>query len=204
MTCGSILFDSYSDKSKIYPTVLRPFSYSVSYEYKKDETNYTLREKTYISSLVKDVRKNKVLAMQTLYEMYVKQMWAASYRITNNIADTEDVIQDAFLKSFSQIHQLRDDKKYGGWLKQIVINLSISRVKNRVHFVEVQGLESFDTDEKESRWYESIPFEDIRAAIQQLPDGSRQVFSLYLMEGYKHKDIASMLNISVLKSLQHK
>lgn len=153
----------------------------------------------YILSLVKQVKRNDVVAMQTLYELFTKEMLAVSFRITNDWQETEDIIQEGFLISFQKISQLKDGAKYGGWLKQIIVNKSLASLKKRVSFQELTEVEIWEENDDDN-WYQDISFEKITAAIQELPEGSRQVFSLFLLDNYKHKEIAAMLNISVSTS----
>jgi len=159
-----------------------------------------LKEKAYISALVQKVRKKDVLAMQTLYESFSKEMMAASHRITNSITDSEDILQEAFLTSFQKIAQLKEDGKYSAWLKQIVINSSLKLVKGRRDFTALTEIEHIEYEESENNWYQGISFDIIKKALQNLPDGCREIFSLYALEGYKHKEIAAALDISVSTS----
>ena len=138
--------------------------------------------------------------MRTLYEQYSKEMLAASYRITNNLQDSEDILQEAFLTSFQKIDQLKDGAKYGGWLKQIITNKSLTSIKKRVQFKEIETVKDLAEEVEDSDWYKGIPFDKIKKAIQELPESSRQIFTLYLLENYKHKEIAELLNISVSTS----
>lgn len=158
-----------------------------------------MKELSYISSLVHQVKKNDVTAMRSLYEAFAKDMMATSQRITNQKADSEDILQEAFISSFQKIDQLKDGAKYGGWLKQIVINKSLTLVKKKRNYA---SLESIDiADEKEETFsLQGVGFEKIKEAIHDLPNGSREIFSLYLLEGYKHKEIAEHMNISVSTS----
>jgi len=158
-----------------------------------------LKELGYISSLVQKVKRKDVLAMRTLYEAFAKEMLAASQRITNSKADSEDILQEAFLNSFDKIGQLKDENHYGPWLKRIVVNKSLTAIKKRITFYEVEEIEPFVVEDT-NPWYEGISFEKIKSAIQDLPDGSREIFSLYLLEGYKHREIAEALNVSVSTS----
>lgn len=153
----------------------------------------------YIPSLIKQVKRNDVVAMRTLYELFTKDMLAVSFRITNDWQETEDIIQEGFLTSFQKIAQLKDGAKYGGWLKQIIVNKSLASLKKRISFKDLAEVEIWE-EEEEDNWYQGISFEKITTAIQELPEGSRQVFSLFLLENYKHKEIAAMLNISVSTS----
>ncbi|TDI71850.1 MAG: RNA polymerase sigma factor [Bacteroidetes bacterium] len=132
------------------------------------------------------------------YKLYSKAMYNIAYRITNNELDAEDVLQEAFVSAFKNIHDYRGTASIGAWLKRIVINNSITTIKKRKadlvpideheHYVDI-----IDAGDDETLY---LNVDKIRNAIQLLPDGYRVVFSLYLMEGYDHKEIASILNIS--------
>lgn len=152
-----------------------------------------------ISDLVHRVKRNDLLATKLLYECFAQEMLTVSYRITQNMADAEDVIQESFMTSFEKIDKLNDAERYGGWLKRIVVNNSLKLVKKRSYYSEVEAIEEY-TEAEEDNWYESIPFEKIQAAIQDLPNGCREIFTLYLMENYKHREIADLLDISVSTS----
>lgn len=152
-----------------------------------------------ISDLVYRVKRDDLLATKLLYECFAREMLTCSFRITQNMADAEDVIQESFMTSFEKINKLNDAERYAGWLKKIVVNNSLKLVKKRQHFLEVEAVEDYVEDDDDN-WYENIPFEKIQAAIQQLPNGCREIFTLYLMERYKHREIADMLNISVSTS----
>ena len=154
----------------------------------------------YILSLVKQVKRNDVVALRTLYDLFSKDMLAVSFRITNDWQDAEDIIQEGFLTSFQKITQLKDESRYAGWLKQIVVNKSLASLKKRVSFQNISEVEIGEEIDNDDNWYQEISFEKITAAIQELPDGSRQIFSLFLLENYKHREIAEMLNISVSTS----
>lgn len=132
------------------------------------------------------------------YKLYSKAMYNIAYRITNNELDAEDVLQEAFVSAFKNIHAYRGTASIGAWLKRIVINNSITAVKKRKanlvpleEYGEYADIEDYGADDA---LYLNI--DKIRNAIQLLPDGYRVVFSLYLMEGYDHQEIASILGIT--------
>ncbi len=153
----------------------------------------------YIQELVTRVKQQDLLAMKMLYEQLAKEMLTTSFRITKNLEDSEDILQEAFLKSFQDINSLKEPAKYVGWLKRIVINKSLNSIKKKIRFDTIENIPE-PLEEDDSSWYEDISFEKIRVHIQKLPEGSRQIFSLYLLEGYKHKEIAEILNISISTS----
>jgi len=152
-----------------------------------------------IQDLVKRAAENDISAVRDLYDKYSREMLSVSYRITGNMSESEDILQEAFLTSFEKIHQLEKATAYSGWLKRIVTNKSLSVIKKRVHFSEVNEIPEWE-EEDTNPWYSGISFDKIRDAIQELPEGCRQVLTLYLLEEYKHREIADMLNISVSTS----
>jgi len=137
--------------------------------------------------------------MRSLYQQFSKGMLATSYRITNDLQESEDVLQEAFLSSFQKIDQLKESARYGDWLKRIVVNKSLVVVKKRIRFEEVETVFN-QVEQEEELWYKGISFREIEKAIQQLPEGCRQVFSLFLLDNYKHQEISEMLQISVSTS----
>ena len=118
-------------------------------------------------------------------------------RILNHIGEAEDVLQEAFLDAFQKIHDFRQTSTFGAWLKQIVVNRAINQLRQRkLEWVDVEEADSVGEEvsipQEETDW----EIERVRLGIQQLPDGFRTVLSLYLLEGYDHEEIASILNIS--------
>lgn len=158
-----------------------------------------MRDFDYIAELVERVKQNDLLAMKVLYNEFAREMLSSSYRITQNTSDAEDIIQESFMTSFDKIHKLNDSRNYGAWLKRIVINNSLNLIKRQVRFEEAVSIPEIPEPEEEN-WYKNIPFDKIKKAINELPDGCRNIFSLYLLENYKHREIAELLNISVSTS----
>lgn len=126
-------------------------------------------------------------------------MLTLSYRITNDLQESEDILQESFLQSFAKIKQLREPGSYGSWLGRMVVNNSLRSRKKHLHF-ELPDHFPDIPDETKTAWYEGIPPALINQAIQSLPAGCRTIFTLYLMENYKHKEIADTLGISLSTS----
>ena len=136
-------------------------------------------------------------AYRLLYERYNKAMFNTALRIVSNVADAEDILQEAFIDAFHQLKSFEGRSSFGAWLKQIVIYKSIALLKKkRIDFVEMD--EAPDTADElpvndENTWY---TVDLIRQSLQQLADGYRTVLSLYLLEGYDQKEIADILNVA--------
>ncbi len=149
--------------------------------------------------LVERVKKRDMLAMKILYKNSSSAMMTLSRRITQNQVESEDILQEAYMKSFEKISSLADPKTYYAWLKRIVINDSLTAVKKKRHYKEIDLVE-VKSEPADNSWFQKVPMVKIKEAIMSLPHGSREVFTLYLMEGYKHREIAEMLNISLSNS----
>ncbi|MEM9985679.1 MAG: RNA polymerase sigma factor, partial [Bacteroidota bacterium] len=137
-------------------------------------------------------------AQQVLYRNYTKAMQRIAFRITGDWMDAEDVIQEAFVRAFSNLHTFKAEATFGAWLKRIVINTAINHLKRRKGDWVSLNTETYDVpaEEKPEKFVSDWSLDEIHAAIADLPQGYREVFKLYHFEGYDHKEIGHILNIS--------
>jgi len=146
--------------------------------------------------LVKDCKKGVRKAQFELYQLYSKAMFNICLRMLKNEADAEDLLQNSFIDVFTKLDTFRFQSTIGAWIKRIVVNNCINFLKKRrLYFEEIDDRigDRVDTQPEEEP---SLSVQAIKDAIFQLPDGYRVVFSLYQMEGYDHKEIAEILNVS--------
>lgn len=149
--------------------------------------------------LVAECRNGNRKAYSELYRLYSKAMFNISVRILNDEEEAADVLQEAFLDAFSRIADFRQETTFGMWMKQIVINRSISQLRKRkmdLISLEDTDVESIPDNEQGNTEELELQVQQVRAAIHQLPDGYRVVLSLYLLEGYDHEEISHILRIS--------
>jgi RNA polymerase sigma-70 factor (ECF subfamily) len=135
-----------------------------------------------------------------IYKLYYKAMYNTSLRIVNDTMEAEDIMQEAFLSAFEKIETYSGTVSFGAWLKKIVINRSLDRLgKRKAVFEDIEshvGIRD-DSHEDSSRNEEiDVKVEEVKEAIENLPDGYRVILSLYLLEGYDHDEIADILKIS--------
>ena len=149
------------------------------------------------TDLIEQCRQGDQDAFYRLYKLYARNMYNVGYRIVNNTGEAEDVLQEAFISAFRNLHEYRGDAPFGSWLKRIVVNKAINTIKKR-RTEQLPGDDDFDVPEVDSQEEREFPFnvEQVRSAIASLPDGYRSVISLYLLEGYDHSEIAEILGIS--------
>jgi RNA polymerase sigma factor (sigma-70 family) len=136
-------------------------------------------------------------ARRQLYELYSRAMFHICMRMMNNREDAEDILQEAFVQAFTKLDSFRYESTFGAWLKRIVINTCINAInKKKVDLKLTEDMYQFKhvIDEEE----EELPLtvKDVQKAMEQLPEGGRIVFSLYLLEGYDHLEIAEILGIT--------
>jgi RNA polymerase sigma-70 factor (ECF subfamily) len=149
--------------------------------------------------LVVECKQGSKKACYELYRLYSKAMLNIAFRIVGNIAEAEDVLQEAFLDAFNRVKDFRQETTFGLWLKQIVVHRSINLLRKRkMELVDIDGGQLDNIAEDEADDDEEIVYKVaiIKEAMKELPDGYRVVLSLYLLEGYDHEEIGQVLNIS--------
>ena len=149
--------------------------------------------------LVVECKQGSKKACYELYRLYAKAMLNVSFRIVGNVAEAEDVLQEAFIDAFNKVKDFRQDTTFGLWLKQIVVNRSINVLRKRkLELVELEDGQFENIADEELGDEEETQYQAARVkeAIKELPDGYRVVLSLYLLEGYDHEEISQVLGIS--------
>ena len=151
------------------------------------------------AKLIDSARKGNQQSMYRLYKLYVQAMYNTCIRMVSNQYDAEDIIQESFVKAFNNLDSFRGDSSFGSWLKRIVINQSISFLRTKKQeFTDIDNLQIVTEEEEDN-----IPKVDptmIHESIKALPEKARVVLNLYLLEGYRHKEIAEILDITVSTS----
>lgn len=151
--------------------------------------------------LVEHCRRGDSKAQYKLYQKYSDAMYNTSLRIVKHKEEAEDVIQEAFLDVFNKIDTFRGESTFGAWLKVIVINKSISKLQSvKLQFEELKTDFVKEEDTTEDLEDHEGAIHRIKNLMNELPDGYRLVLSLYLFEGYDHKEIAQILGITEVTS----
>ncbi|MDA3893346.1 MAG: sigma-70 family RNA polymerase sigma factor [Salinivirgaceae bacterium] len=150
-----------------------------------------------LGNTIERAKKGNAKAMQTLYNEYAKAMFNICMRMTNSREDAEDILQEAFTNAFQNLSSYKYEATFGAWLKRIVVNRCINTLNRRKVELIFNDTEN-ETISDEDIDYSSIELQvaKVHKAIMELPDGYRLVCSLYLLEGYDHKEIAQILDIN--------
>ncbi|MEM8525056.1 MAG: RNA polymerase sigma factor [Bacteroidota bacterium] len=135
-------------------------------------------------------------AQTRLYRQYVQAMFNLVVRMVPNRMEAEDVVQEVFVKVFQKLETFKGEATLGAWIKRIAINTALGhlRKKGKINIVELETQqEPIEEVENNDTHYD---MKRIHHAIKQLPDGCRVIFNLYLLEGYRHQEIAQLLGVS--------
>ncbi len=147
-----------------------------------------------LEGLINECKKQDAKAQGQLYKLYASKLFSLCLKYSKNYAEAEDNLQDAFVTIFKKIDQYKYKGSFEGWIKRVTINTALQCYRNVGVFdiINEDAIEDvpveIDDDEV------SIGF--LLEIIQQLPDRYRLVFNLYALDGYSHKEISAMLNIS--------
>lgn len=146
------------------------------------------------SELINQVQNNNRAAQKQLFDQFSPTMLSTCRQYIKDLHNAEDVMLCAFMKVFQNINQYRNDGSFEGWIRKVMIRESLSflRSKKELDFIEdaSQSVLSVVSDSYEVS-------NDYQKLIDDLPKGCRYIFVLNVIEGYKHQEIAEMLNISV-------
>ena len=152
--------------------------------------------------LVKRSKNGDQRAQLELYRKYVEAMFNVAIRMVARREDAEDIIQEVFITVFQKIQAFRGESTLGAWIKRITINATLNFIRKRrdICFLEDQLIDlkmlEVEVVQQELRFNMS----QIHHAIKALPEGCRIVFSLFLLEGYAHQEIAEILGITISTS----
>lgn len=140
--------------------------------------------------------RNNAAAQETLYNRFSPRMLGVCYRFAKSREDAEDMLQEGFIKIFTQLHQYRGDGSLEGWIRRIIVHTCINILKKNKKFAEtVDLIHAHNLHLKEDMVPSIIQAKQVVECIRLLPLGYRTVLNLYAIEGYSHKEIGQLLDI---------
>jgi RNA polymerase sigma-70 factor (ECF subfamily) len=146
--------------------------------------------------LLEGCKQNDSSAQQELYNKYSPKMLSVCYRYAKTREDAEDMLQEGFIKVFTQIHQFESRGSLEGWILRIMVHTCINHLKKNKRFNEnMDLLHAENIVIKEDSIPAILQAKQVVESIRSLPIGYRTVLNLYAIEGYSHKEIGAMLDI---------
>ena len=149
--------------------------------------------------IIEKLKKRDPKVQKKLFDVYSPIMLGICLRYVYEKSEAEDILQDAFLKILTRIDDYLHKGSFEGWMKRIVINTAITHYhRNGKYHKNHHEIEDFKESKMTEYSINGAEFnqEELLGVIKGLPDGYRMVFNLFGIEGYKHKEIAEMLNIN--------
>lgn len=149
-----------------------------------------------ISTLILACKKGDRQAQKQLYESFGPKFLSICKRYMRTSEDAEDALVQGFYKVFSKMDQYTGGGSFEGWMRRIMVNECLMLLRKKNNFtmqVEINNIEIENPVTIEDR----IAYEELLKVLDLLPTGYRTVFNLYVIEGYKHREIADILNISI-------
>jgi RNA polymerase sigma-70 factor (ECF subfamily) len=146
--------------------------------------------------LIQGCQKQDREAQKLLYERYAPMFFALCKRYVKTNEDAEDVLVEGFYKIMTRIDQYHGDGSFEGWMRRIMINealMFLRKAHTRPYTEEIVNVEQPDSHTV----VDELAARDILRLLDQLPDGYRTIFNLYVLEGLKHREIAELLGISI-------
>lgn len=132
-----------------------------------------------------------------LYEHLAPAMMGVCLRYCRNKEEAEDVLQEGFIQMFRAIKQFRFEGSFEGWVRRIMVNTALQKIRAKSHLTPVINLDANkDEPADQEMTLSGLGTKELLAMVQQLTPMYRAVFNLYVFEGMKHREIAAMLGIS--------
>ncbi|MEM6685155.1 MAG: sigma-70 family RNA polymerase sigma factor [Bacteroidota bacterium] len=148
--------------------------------------------------LIEKCKHNDRKAQLHLYRQYCEGMFLVANRFLKHTQDAEDAMQEAFINAFQKIDQYNAEVSFGAWLKKIVINKSLDKLRAKQKYYLDIDEAKLEVVADETNWETSdeTTLEEVKSEIEKLPEKYRVVVILFLLEGYDHQEISEILNIS--------
>ncbi len=146
--------------------------------------------------MIQGCLENIAAAQEALYNRFSPRMLGVCYRFARNKEDAEDMMQEGFIKIFSQIHQFRGQGVFEGWIRRIIVHTCINILKKNKKFTDsVDLFHATSIYLNENNIPSILQAKQVIECIRLLPVGYKTVLNLYAIEGYSHKEIAGILDI---------
>jgi RNA polymerase sigma-70 factor (ECF subfamily) len=133
---------------------------------------------------------------KNLYDKYAPKMYGICLRYAANSEDAKDILQDGFVKVYTNLSKFKAMGSFEGWMRRIFVNTAIEHYRRKNQLYAISENQEDNMPNQEVSALDALEADDIIRLISELPNGYRTVFNLYAVEGYSHKEISTMMNIS--------
>lgn len=148
------------------------------------------------SELVVGCCASKHQYQRAMYERFAPSMYAVAMRYAQTTLEADDILQISFTKVFEKIASFKNDCPLKQWIKRILINTALKQYRRQIDQAPKEELTDWNYQTNNNTVFSDFGYQELLDFVQELALGYRQVFNLYAIEGYKHREIAEMLNIT--------
>lgn len=154
-------------------------------------------ESAQLDKIIKDCIKGKAKAQEVLYVEFAPKMLGVCLRYSKDLSEAEDTLQDGFIKIFHSVNTYLFKGSFEGWMRRVMVNTALEKFRQAKKFPLVDEPSDFEEEEDETYTESEISIDILLKMVQELPDRYRMVFSLYVLDGYPHNEIAEVMGISI-------
>jgi len=149
-----------------------------------------------IDSLLEGCRRGDRKAQESLYKTLASRMMGVCMRYAKDTYEAEDVLQMGFVKVFQKISEFRGEGSFEGWIRRIMVNTAIESYRKNLRNLNLVDIDEVYDQPQNTFDMSGLELKDLLKLVQQLSNGYRLVFNMYVIEGYSHKEIAGQLGIT--------
>jgi RNA polymerase sigma-70 factor (ECF subfamily) len=146
--------------------------------------------------IIRGCLQNNAAMQKMLYDKYAAKMYGIAVRYAHDPEDAKDILQDGFVKVFQNLSKFKGTGAFEGWMRRIFVNTAIEHYRKKHNTSEIQESHEEQINDREITALDKLAAVEILNMVKSLPNGYRTVFNLFAIEGYSHKEIADLLNIS--------
>jgi len=150
--------------------------------------------KNIINGCLKENRRDQEL----LYRRHAPKLYAVCLQYSGNDEEARDILQEGFIKIFENLIHYKHEGSFEGWMRRIMVNTALEKYRSRHNLYRVDDIDQIPEPDAEpdNEDYSGLEAVDLMEIIRELPPKYRMVFNLFAIEGYSHREISQMINIS--------
>lgn len=147
-------------------------------------------------AIIEGCKKQDGSSQKKLYQQFAGRMMVICMRYASSTQEAEDILQEGFIRIFKYIKDFRGEALISTWMTRIMVNTALNAKRKKLYMLPMHDVENAGLHEAEEISLSSFHLSELLSMVQALPEGCRVIFNMYAIEGYTHKEIAEMLNIS--------
>ena len=149
-----------------------------------------------LSDIITGCLEGNSLAQEQLYQQFAGKMFAVCLQYSGDYDEAKDVLQEGFIRVFLNLKQFEEKGSFEGWMRRIMINTALEKYRDKYYLNRIDNQSETIEVGVDEDVFEDLSTQDLLRMIRELSPKYRMVFNLYAIEGYSHKEISALLNIS--------